>query len=96
MRRGLCHLLLSTSPARLFVPLGPVPLDIPKGRLHLVDDLRVPGVLSDIIADFDSGRTIGGGELDDDVEGDGLGARGGMGEVVCSNGFALVLQGEKS
>ncbi len=61
-----------------------------------MDDLCVAGVLPDVVADFDGGRAVGGGELDDDVEGDGFGARGGMGEVVCSNGFALVLQGEKS
>lgn len=56
-----------------------------------MDDLCVPGVLPDVIADLDGGRAVGGGELDDDVEGDGFGVCGGVGEIIYCNEFALAL-----
>lgn len=84
--------LLRTPPPRLLVPLVPVPLYIPQRRLHLMHDLRVAGVLPDVVADLDGGRAVGGGELDDDVEGDGFGVGGGVGEIICHTRISLVLR----
>ena len=59
-------------------------------------DLCIAGVLPDVVADLDGGRAVGGGELDDDVEGDGFGVCGGVGEIVCRHQCTLVLHANPS
>lgn len=79
--RRRCFLTLD-APTSLLVTRGPFLLNIAQSLLDLIHRVQVAGVLSHVIADLDRRMAGRRGDLDDDVEGCGLFARGGVGEVV--------------
>lgn len=57
-------------------------LDVAEAPLDLLHGGLVARVLAHVVAELDGGAAAGGGDLDDDVERDGLLAVGFAGEVV--------------